>query len=239
MNQSLTRSLRLEEGTLTLTLYAPADPAGCPQLWLPVGPEDPEPIARGLRGVVLAAVSGADWNRDLSPWPAPRAFRSGQDFSGGAEAFLDVLTGKLLPRADRALGCVPRWRGIGGYSLAGLFALWSLCRTGCFRRAASVSGSLWFDGFPDFFRENLSDPPPEGVYLSLGRREGLARNPRLARVAPCTRDAAAFLAGKGVPVRFEWNEGGHFCDPAGRLLRGLTVLSEDGFRELPSALSGE
>ena len=33
----------------------------------------------------------ADWNRDLSPWFAPKVFRGGEDFSGGADAFLQNL----------------------------------------------------------------------------------------------------------------------------------------------------
>ena len=48
----------------------------------------------------LAAISGADWNRELSPWPAPRAFRGGEDFGGDGPAFLSTLTGQIVPLTE-------------------------------------------------------------------------------------------------------------------------------------------
>ena len=71
----------------------------------------------------LLAISGVNWNRDLSPWPAPNVFPQEQAFSGGSRAFLSVLSERLLPEAERRLPMSPVWRGIAGYSLAGLFAL--------------------------------------------------------------------------------------------------------------------
>ena len=42
----------------------------------------------------------ADWNRDLSPWFASKVFRSGEDFSGGADAFLQMTFINRICRAD-------------------------------------------------------------------------------------------------------------------------------------------
>ena len=95
-------------------------------------------------------ISGFDWNQNLSPWPAPAAWKGTPDFSGGANAFLDELTGEVLPEVRVELGYDPAWYGIAGYSLAGLFAVYSLYRTDVFRRAASASGSMWFDDFREY-----------------------------------------------------------------------------------------
>ncbi len=63
---------------------------------------------------------------------------------------MDTLTQRIVPLTENHLGYAPEFRGIAGYSLAGLFALWAVYQTGLFDRAASVSGSLWFDGFLTF-----------------------------------------------------------------------------------------
>ena len=172
----------------------------------------------------LAAISGVDWNRELSPWPAPKVFRGGGDFGGKGPAFLDTLTGQIVPPVEAQLGFSPVSRAIAGYSLAGLFTLWSVFQTDMFDRAASVSGSLWFDRFMDYMK---SSAPPNGlrrIYLSLGNREKNARNQRMAAVEDCTRKSAEVLRGWNIPVMFEINPGGHFQDIPGRIARGIDQL---------------
>ena len=174
----------------------------------------------------LAAISGVDWNRDLSPWPAPKVFRGGEDFGGEGPAFLDTLTEQIVPLVEAQLGFAPVYRTIAGYSLAGLFALWSVFQTDVFDGAASVSGSLWFDGFMDYLE---SATPPNGlrqIYLSLGDKEKNARNQRMAAVEDCTCQAAELLREWNIPVVFEMNQGGHFQDIPGRIARGISKLME-------------
>jgi len=174
--------------------------------------------------LALAAISGVDWNRELSPWTAPRAFRDGEDFGAQGPALLDVLTQQIIPFTETHLGYLPEFRGIAGYSLAGLFALWSVYQTDLFDRAASISGSLWFDRFFEFMKSNT--PKTKFVYLSLGDKEKAAKNPRLAVVEDCTIQAAEFLKTQGVPVVFELNSGGHFQDVPARIARGINKLVE-------------
>ena len=197
-------------------VYAVMDQAEAQAVWSML--KEPKPV--------LAAVSGVDWNRELSPWPATRAFRSSEDFGGEGPAFLDMLTGQIVPLAEAQLGFAPVSRAIAGYSLAGLFALWSVFQTDAFDLAASVSGSLWFDGFMDYMR---SSAPPNGlrqIYLSLGDKEKHARNQRMAAVEDCTRQAAELLREWNIPVIFEMNPGGHFQDIPGRIARGIGQLME-------------
>lgn len=174
--------------------------------------------------LALAVISGVDWNRELSPWSAPKAFRGGEDFGGQRPALLDMLTHQIIPFTEEKLGYVPKFRGIAGYSLAGLFALWSVYQTGLFDRAASISGSLWFDGFLEFMKANT--PKVKLIYLSLGDKEKAAKNPRLAAVEDCTAQAAELLRAQGIPVAFETNRGGHFQDVPARIARGIQALEE-------------
>ena len=195
-------------------VYAVMDQAEAQAVWPLL--KEPKPA--------LAAISGVDWNRELSPWPAPKVFRGGADLGGEGPAFLDTLTGQIVPLAEAQLGFVPVSRAIAGYSLAGLFALWSVFQTDAFDRVASVSGSLWFDGFMDCMR---SSAPPNGlrqIYLSLGDKEKNARNQRMAAVEDCTRQAAELLREWNIPVVFEMNPGGHFQDIPGRIAQGIHQL---------------
>lgn len=169
----------------------------------------------------LIAVDGADWDRDLSPWPAPKAFRGGSDFSGGAAAFLGVLVNDLVPMAEQELDFIPEHRGLAGYSLAGLFAVWALWEGAPFDRFASMSGSLWFDGFTDYAAAHQPKCRPVNVSLSLGDGEKKTRNPRMARVEESTQTVIALLEKEGIPVTFHAESGGHFNDVNGRIARGI------------------
>ena len=82
----------------------------------------------------------------------------------------------------------PAWRGVAGYSLAGLFALWALWQTDVFERAASASGSLWFPSFIDYARERTMTLRPTPPILSLGKKETKTPNqPMMRHVLDDTR----------------------------------------------------
>ena len=193
-------------------IYAVMDQQDAKETW---------PLLNGYN-LALAAISGVDWNRELSPWKAPKAFRGSEDFGGQGPALLDTLTQHIIPLTENHLGYAPEFRGIAGYSLAGLFALWAVYQTGLFDRTASIYGSLWFVGFLGFLKNNT--PKAKFMYLSLGDKEKLAKNPRLAAVEDCTRQAAELLGAQNIPVVFEMNHGGHFQDIPARIARGISSL---------------
>ena len=125
----------------------------------------------------LAAIWGMDWNRDLSPWPAQPLFGR-EKFTGEGEGFCQVLTQELLPLARQILGEKPTTQSLVGYSLAGLFSLWALWQTGAFTRAASLSGSLWYEGWLEFLQSRPLLHRPEKVVLTLGgKREKHPQSP--------------------------------------------------------------
>lgn len=176
-----------------------------------------------LPHAAVVSVGVPDWNRDLSPWKAARVFKKGDDFAGGAAEYLRELI-VTVAEAEKTFGFAPEFRGIAGYSLAGLFAVWAMYHTDVFDRAASMSGSLWFDGFVEFMEEHRPWKVPEKVYLSVGEREKLTKNARMAEVEACTMRTAEVFRGYGTEVRVELNPGGHFDEVSGRIERGLRWL---------------
>ena len=184
----------------------------------------------------IIVIQGMNWNRELSPYPAPGVFRRGEDFAGEGPAYLTRLTGEILPTAEEYWGLspFPAHRGIAGYSLAGLFALWSLLHSRFFDRAASVSGSLWFDGFAEELENTPFAGQPDRIYLSLGDREKLTRNTRMAAVEDCTIRAEKICRSRGVHTIRESNPGGHFDRPEERLAKGILHLFQGDSTRKPS-----
>ena len=149
----------------------------------------------------LIAVKVDNWNNDLSPWKAPSAFGK-EDFGGGAEKTLGEIL-KLCSDESKSYF-------IGGYSLAGLFALWATYRTDRFSGAATASPSLWFPDFTDYMKAH--EIRTGTVYLSLGDKEEKTRNPVMATVGDRIREASSLLSEHGVKCVLEWNKGNHFKD---------------------------
>ena len=158
----------------------------------------------------LTAVRVRDWNRDLTPWEAPPVFGK-EGFGNGA--------GETLREILELVGGEKKKIILGGYSLAGLFALWAGYRTERFAGIAAASPSVWFPGFSDFMRENTMKAGC--VYLSLGDREEKTRNQVMAKAGDCIREARELLDRQGICCTLEWNEGNHFKDPDLRTARAF------------------
>ena len=168
----------------------------------------------------LTAVLVDNWNRDLSPWEAPPVFGR-EGFGGGAQDTLEAVLTSVVPQIRTQAGKGAKLL-LGGYSLAGLFAVWAACQTDVFRGIASASGSLWFPGFLDFMKGHPLQT--EAVYLSLGDKEEKTRNPVMRTVGDCVREAHAFLVERGMRTVLEWNPGNHFKEPDLRMAKGFAWL---------------
>lgn len=178
----------------------------------------------GCPDFTLVTISGLEWNHDMAPWDIPPVSKGDTPCTGGADGYLRLLTEEIVPRAETLVqGCV-LWRGLAGYSLAGLFALYSVYRTGLFSRIASVSGSLWFPGFKDYVFSHEMKNPPEHLYLSLGDKECKTRNPYLKTVKENTEEIKTFYMEKGIDTGFQSNPGNHYTDTVRRTAAGIAWI---------------
>ena len=161
---------------------------------------------------LLAAFRIERWFSELSPWDAPAVFGR-EPFGHGAPETLEYIR-RLLPELASRYAIPPTAPVIlGGYSLAGLFALWAACQTDAFAAVAAASPSVWFPGWIDYARSHRT--MANHVYLSLGDREERARNPVMATVGRCVREQYDILKDSlgAQDCALEWNEGNHFRDP--------------------------
>lgn len=174
--------------------------------------------------IIFANFAVEHWNDELSPWSADAVFKN-QPFAGRAESTLNFVTDIFIPELISRYSLPSDIKiVIGGYSLAGLFALWASYMTDIFHAVAAVSPSVWFPGWIESATEKhvLADK----VYLSLGNREEKTNNRTMARVGDNIRLQKELLDRQGVQSVLEWNEGNHFRDVEERTARGFrwTIL---------------
>lgn len=198
-------------------------------------------------GFTLAAFKVNDWNTELSPWEAPPVFGN-EGFGGGAADTLSYITDELLPELEKDIqpeltkdilagstetvqsgskkgGVAPEVTVyLGGYSLAGFFALWAGYQTDRFAGVAACSPSVWFPGWIDYSASRSTNVPH--VYLSLGDKEEKTRNPVMRTVGDNIRRQLEILEADEActACTLEMNQGNHFKEPDLRTAKGFAWL---------------
>ena len=182
-------------------------------------------------------ISGEDWNRDLTPWPAERIFKSGEDFGGKAGRLSGPSCEKRsFPVRRRRFPVKPRFRAHGqAFPLPGFFPYTRrtgrTCSTGSqaspapsgtmisLPLCAHISRPRGWKGLT--FLWGTGKRKPETAAWP-GWRKGTLEAVRLLREA--LGDVGGERAGRKQAGRkqageervfFENNPGNHFCRPGG------------------------
>lgn len=173
-------------------------------------------LISGTTGVsfVLAAFQIFDWDLDLTPWHDDAINRKAEVGTRTGET-LRYVTDSLLPALEAEYGNLPVI--LGGYSLGGLFALWSSAQTDRFAAIAAASPSLWIRDWLDF--AGTHPVKTAKVYLSLGDQEEHVKNRAIARVGDSVRGEYELLKAQlgEENCTLVWNSGNHFQDGDKRL----------------------
>ena len=215
-------------GSKVVSVFLTTEP-DAPIIYLHTFSNEEENIFKSAQAVgcpqfTLVSISNLDWNHDMVPWDSPPAFKNAEPCTGGADDYLRLLTEEIIPTAEKEINGVPRWRGIAGYSLAGLFALYAIYRTALFSRVGSISGSLWFPGIKEYILSREAKRLPDCMYFSLGDQESKTRNPVLRSVRQNTEDIRAFYQAKGIDTVCQLNPGNHYDHAVERTAAGLYWL---------------
>ena len=175
-------------------------------------PQEMETISQSVpEPFSLYALHVEDWFSELSPWAAPPVFGK-QAFGDGAAATLTAITHNILPELNRQYPGLPII--LGGYSLAGLFALWAGYTCSAFDAIAAASPSVWFPGWLPFASAHTMQA--RAVYLSLGDKEPQTRNAQMSTVGDALTAQAELLRAESKEYTMVWNQGGHFRDSGPR-----------------------
>ncbi len=165
-----------------------------------------------------------EWQHELTPWGAPPVFGK-EPFGNGAQETLHFIVDKLLPALiDRNMTTTHCM--LGGYSLAGLFALWTAYQTDKFEGVVAASPSVWYPKWIDYASEKR--PFVNSIYLSLGDKEEKTKNPVMSQVGNAIRRQYSLLSEQIDNTILEWNPGNHFIDSEKRMAKGFAWLLNSG-----------
>ena len=182
-------------------------------------------------GCSVVAVTGIDWDNDLTPWPEPGVFKTDAPFAGKAAEFLDLLRTRLMPACEQKLNEVTDTttptafnRFLAGISLSGLFAVWAWMQGNDFNGIISISGSFWYNGFVDWLKAHSIAKTGQKAFLCLGDKEGATHVKRFKGIDTYTSEVAEILRGTGAEVTYTMVPGTHYADPTPRLQAAFTAL---------------
>ena len=173
------------------------------------------------RNFSLVAFKIEDWNSELTPWEMP-LLRGKGNFGDGAAGTLEFIKNDLIPSLSEYINVENKEIKyiLGGYSLAGLFSLWSGYQTDIFEGRAAVSPSVWYKGWIEYVE--AEKPLSEKIYLSLGDTEEKTKHQILSKIGENIRKQHEILEKLGnVKTVLEWNEGNHFKNPDIRTAKGF------------------
>lgn len=178
---------------------------------------------------ILVAISSLNWNDDLSPWKCDPLYKGDSEYKGYANKYIEQIESKIIPRVDEVIENIlnkqVEYYAIAGYSLGGLFALYSTYKTDLFKRVVSASGSLWYPNFTEFVKTNEISKKVEKIYFSLGNKEKNTKNIFLREVENNTKIIYNYLR-QNIKTVYEENEGNHFQDTAFRMAKGIKWILE-------------
>ena len=173
------------------------------------------------RDFSLVAFKIEDWNSELTPWEMP-LLRGKGNFGDGASGTLEFIKNDLIPSLSEYISTENKEIKyiLGGYSLAGLFSLWSGYQTDIFEGIAAVSPSVWYKGWIEYVE--AEKPLSEKIYLSLGDTEEKTKHQILSKIGNNIRKQHEILENsENVKTVLEWNEGNHFKNPGIRTAKGF------------------
>ena len=173
------------------------------------------------RNFSLVAFKIEDWNSELTPWEMP-LLRGKGNFGDGAAGTLEFIKNDLILAVSEYINTENKEIKyiLGGYSLAGLFSLWSGYQTDIFEGIAAVSPSVWYKGWIEYVE--AEKPLSEKIYLSLGDTEEKTKHQILSKIGENIRKQHEILEKSGnVKTVLEWNEGNHFKNPDIRTAKGF------------------
>ena len=173
----------------------------------------------------LAAFKINDWNSELTPWEMP-LLRGKGNFGNVADKTLKFIKEKLIPSLAEFINIQDKNVKyiLGGYSLAGLFSLWSGYKVDIFAGTAGVSPSVWYKNWIDFVKD--SKPLVNNIYLSLGDLEEKTKHQILSKIGDNIREYIEILKNSENVENciLDWNEGNHFEDSDIRMGKGFVWL---------------
>lgn len=177
------------------------------------------------RRFLLVVLNIRKWNEQLTPWPAPPVFGK-IPFGEGAPETLHLILCNVVPAIRKRYslpGTTPFI--LGGYSLAGFFAMWAASKTDTFQGIVAASPSLWYPRWLETAAHSEFLAP--NIYLSIGDQEQHSKSKIMTQSRACIEQQKKILDTKRINNILEINPGNHFLENGIRTGKGFAwVMNE-------------
>lgn len=172
-----------------------------------------EKVLKGeMKPFIAVGIYAKERQNEYTPWKqegiAPRFVA----FGGNAKEYLAFLTEELMPYIEENYRVDKENIGLMGYSLGGLFAIYTAFTEATFTKIASVSGSSWYPNLTQFVQTSQLANKEVKLYMSSGENEGAGKTNILKDAALCTHAIMKSLEEKvKSPEHFTtyFDQGGH------------------------------
>lgn len=161
---------------------------------------------------IIVSIESENRLSELTPWPSKSLHPKFPDFGGTGDELIECIENELKPQIDMRYRTLkePESTGLAGYSLGGLFAIYSAYRTEIFGSIASMSGSFWYPDFTTFASKEPMMNPNIQFYLSSGDREGEGHKDIKKDAVLFTKEIHGLLENiTSNKIILNWHEGGH------------------------------
>ncbi len=178
---------------------------------------------------ILMTISNLNWDDEMTPWEAPNLTKKQPNFKGKANIYLNELINTIIPQIKQYLNNIQiniTEYIIAGYSLGGLFALYSSYKTDLFTKIVSASGSFWYPKFLNFVQENTISSKINKIYFSLGNKESKTKNKLLQTTETNTKNLVKIYQNQAIQTIYEESEGNHFQNATLRMAKGIKWILE-------------
>ncbi|ORX82760.1 hypothetical protein BCR32DRAFT_292402 [Anaeromyces robustus] len=173
---------------------------------------------------ILIVLEVLKWNEEMTPWKSDPIFKNVEGYGGKADDYINVIINDIIPEVEKLFK--PEYYALAGYSLAGLFTIYSMFKTNIFTRFFSGSGSFWYPEFLNFVENNKIIANVDKVYMSLGNKEKKTSNKVLKTIETDTLKMKDYLNNLNINVKFEFYNGNHFNDVDLRVATGIKWILE-------------
>jgi len=179
------------------------------------------------REFILVMICPLDRLSEYTPWPAHAMSSRFPDFKGMGNEYLASLETQLLPWLSKNYKVDSENVSLLGYSLGGLISVYALTIQDCWRHAAGICSSFWYDGWMSWIESKDLSKDLISLFLHYGTGEGKGKSGPMERAAEYSEKTGELLSQR-LPgkVTVTKDEGGHHSFAIQRYRNGLLWLNE-------------
>ncbi|OCN05435.1 hypothetical protein A4S06_08785 [Erysipelotrichaceae bacterium MTC7] len=182
-----------------------------------------------LQEMYVVGISPSNRDAQYTPWDVSELHDIYENFTGFADTYIKELL-EVLPLFLQANDIPKGPTYLAGFSLAGLFATYSLYQTDYFAGVASLSGSFWYPSWIPFTKEHAVMNTDAKLYFSCGTREWMETSGEKLFTLDLTNETMAAIPNESKELYVD--QGGHTQYLMKRWLQVMNWVNKENEKNL-------